>query len=158
MFSTDNAVLKTSMPALCVYENLVYVLHILKIKVFTMCPINSPQILISHYATPVPMTEDREVQLVWGPAGTDRPFQHCRHSTQPWRENSSHFKTSTHLCGSLATFPSWALSLLKVHLVSDIRNFMFFLKSTFEQLTTKRWKGKFPRGVRTVHSREVIKI
>lgn len=66
MFSTDNVVLKTSIPALCVYENPVYVLHILKIKVFTMCPINSPQIfrLISHYAIPVPMTEDREVQLI----------------------------------------------------------------------------------------------
>lgn len=63
MFSTDNAVLKTSMPALCVYENLVYVLHILKIKVFTMCPINSPQILISHYATPVPMQKTEKSSL-----------------------------------------------------------------------------------------------
>lgn len=110
-----------------------------------------------HYAIPVPMTEDREVQLIWGPAGTDRPFQYCRHSTQPLRKTAATSKTSTHLCGSLATFPSWALSLLKVHVVSDIHNLMFFLEVNFWTATTKRWKGKFPRSVRTVQWREVIK-
>lgn len=67
MFSTDNVVLKTLIPALCVYEHLTCVrLTYSENQSVHICPINSPQKifrLISHYATPVPTTEDREVQL-----------------------------------------------------------------------------------------------